>query len=129
MRATDRPIGFHSLFREFLQHRLRETAPARARALHQRAAQVFAERAAFDRAIPHYLAAEMFDEAASTLEQIAPVFFRRRTLDTVGRMDRHLASGGVGGSSAFDGHTRYGVRGDRLHCKSGAALHAGDSVV
>lgn len=74
--AGDGPTyRFHSLFREFLQHRLRETAPARARALHQRAAQVFAERAAFDRAIPHYLAAEMFDEAASTLEQIAPVFF------------------------------------------------------
>ena len=67
---------FHTLFHEFLRRRLSKTDPTRWRTLNQRAAEFFAVRDGhIGQAIAHYLAAELFEEAARLIEQIAPSTF------------------------------------------------------
>lgn len=67
---------FHTLFHEFLRRRLIETDPTRWRTLNQRAASFFeAREGTIGQAIAHYLAAEMFEEAACLIEQIAQSTF------------------------------------------------------
>lgn len=72
---------YHHLFQEFLRHRLRETDATRWRDLNRRAAALFevadpatpsgAREGSAGQAIVHYLAAEMYDEAACAIEKIA----------------------------------------------------------
>ncbi|CAG0989350.1 serine/threonine-protein kinase PknK [Anaerolineae bacterium] len=67
---------FHTLFHEFLRRRLSETDPTRWRTLNQRAAEFFEARDGhIGQAIAHYLAAEMFEDAARLIEQIAQSTF------------------------------------------------------
>jgi LuxR family maltose regulon positive regulatory protein len=67
---------FHTLFHEFLRRRLIKTDPTRWGTLNQRAAEFFAGRDGhIGQAIAHYLAAELFEEAARLIEQIAQSTF------------------------------------------------------
>ncbi|MBI5033338.1 MAG: tetratricopeptide repeat protein [Chloroflexi bacterium] len=67
---------FHTLFHEFLRRRFIETDPLRWRTLNGRVAKFFEARdGAIGQAIAHYLAAEMFEEAARLTEQIAQSTF------------------------------------------------------
>ncbi|MBI5653539.1 MAG: hypothetical protein HZC40_24290 [Chloroflexi bacterium] len=66
---------YHHLFQEFLWARLRETDADRWRALHQRAAAMFRARNAPDQVIAHLLRANLFDQAAPAIEQIAQATF------------------------------------------------------
>lgn len=67
---------FHTLFHEFLRRRLIETDPTRWSSLNHHAARFFeARERAVGQAIAHYLAAEMFEEAARLIEQIAQSTF------------------------------------------------------
>lgn len=70
--SADPSYRYHNLFQEFLRHRLRETDATRWRNLNRRAAELFEAREGFiGQAIVHYLAAEMYDEAARAIERIA----------------------------------------------------------
>jgi ATP/maltotriose-dependent transcriptional regulator MalT len=67
---------YHNLFHEFLRRRLMETDAARWRTLNRRAAEFFeSQDSSLGQAISHYLAAEMFDEAARLTERIAQSTF------------------------------------------------------
>ena len=67
---------FHTLFHEFLRRRLSETDPTRWRTLNGHAAEFFEARGgSIGQAIAHYLAAEMFEDAARLTEQIAQSTF------------------------------------------------------
>ena len=67
---------FHTLFHEFLRRRLIETDPTRWRTLNQRAAEFFEARdGRIGQAITYYLAAELFEDAARLIEQIAQPTF------------------------------------------------------
>lgn len=62
---------YHSLFREFLQARLRESDPQRFRSLHRRAATWLAQEGQTDLALRHALEAGDPDEAARILDGVA----------------------------------------------------------
>jgi len=66
---------YHHLFSEFLRDRLWKTGPATARALHQRAAEWYAEREAWELAVRHRLAASDHEGAARWMDQVAPSLF------------------------------------------------------
>lgn len=70
--ASERPrmwYRYHSLFREFLQTRLRETDPQRFRDLQQRAARVLMEAGHRDQAIDYFLKAGAYEEAAAAIKK------------------------------------------------------------
>lgn len=71
---------YHALFAEFLRQRLEREQPERVTELHRRAAQA---QTVPDRAIGHYLAAEMWEQAAQTIEQIGKRLLRQGLLDTI----------------------------------------------
>ncbi len=71
---------YHALFNEFLRQRLARDMPERVRELHQRAAE--AERVPARR-IRHYLAAEMWDEAAKVIEQVGDELVESGSNDTL----------------------------------------------
>jgi len=58
---------YHALFAAFLRQRLQREMPERVRELHHRAAQA-QQRDRPHRAVEHYLAAEMWEEAAQAIE-------------------------------------------------------------
>jgi LuxR family maltose regulon positive regulatory protein len=58
---------YHGLFAEFLRQRLQREMPERGAELHRRAAQA---QTIPDRAIAHYLAAQMWEEAIQAIEQV-----------------------------------------------------------
>ncbi|RLC60804.1 MAG: hypothetical protein DRI80_10190 [Chloroflexota bacterium] len=62
---------YHAIFAEFLRQRLRQEMPRRVAELHRRAAQALMDSSPH-RAISHYLAAEMWEEAAELIEQVGP---------------------------------------------------------
>jgi len=76
---------YHHLFQEFLQSRLREAGPERWRDLNRRAAKLYAARRVPDRAIAHYLKAQLFDDAARAIESIARETFDAGHLTTLAR--------------------------------------------
>ncbi|HEV8190538.1 MAG TPA: hypothetical protein VGP82_03505, partial [Ktedonobacterales bacterium] len=59
---------YHHLFAEVLRERLRRTAPDLLGTCHRRAAQWMCQHGMLDEAIPHLLAAEAFEEAATLIE-------------------------------------------------------------
>lgn len=74
--ANQLSYRYHNLFQEFLRQRLRETDPSRWLALNHRAAEFYETRGEFrGQAIRHYLAAEMYTEAAGVIEAIAQSTF------------------------------------------------------
>ncbi len=66
---------YHQLFAEFLQNRLWQIDPERARALHQRAAGWYLERENWEAAIRHLLAAGDRLSAAGWMDRLAPAMF------------------------------------------------------
>lgn len=66
---------YHHLFQEFLWTRLRETDANRWRGLHQRAAEMFRARNTPAQVIAHLLRANLFEQAAPVIEQIAKATF------------------------------------------------------
>ncbi len=71
---------YHPLFAEFLRHRLACEMPEQVTDLHRRAAQA---QAVPDRAIGHYLAAEMWETAAQVIEQEGGRLLHQGLLDTL----------------------------------------------
>ena len=78
--ATRPAFRYHALFAEFLRRQLLEEMWERVPELHRRAAEAESDPG---RAIAHYLAAEMWEEAAQTMEAIGPTLLRQRLLDTL----------------------------------------------
>ena len=70
---TGAAFRFHDLFAEFLRGRLAGESPERTRELHRRAAEAATEPA---RAIAHYCAAGLWEEAARAIEESGPAFAR-----------------------------------------------------
>ncbi len=73
---TSRPLEtprtwyrYHSLFREFLNARLREVNPQRYWDLHERAARVLTEAGYGDQAIDYFIRAGAYEEAAHIIEE------------------------------------------------------------
>ena len=71
---------YHALFAEFLRWRLGREMPERVRELHRRAAQAQTQP---DRVIAHYLAAEMWPEAARVIAQVGETWLHHGLLDVV----------------------------------------------
>ena len=71
---------YHALFAEFLRRQLAQEMPERAPELHRRAAEA---QAAPDHAIGHYLAAEMWEQAAQAIEQVGEQLLHQGLLDTL----------------------------------------------
>jgi LuxR family maltose regulon positive regulatory protein len=71
---------YHTLFAEFLQAQLKRAMPQRITELHRRAGDVQRNTV---RAIPHYLAAELWDDAAQTIESISEELMRQGLLKTL----------------------------------------------
>jgi LuxR family maltose regulon positive regulatory protein len=79
--AASTTFRYHALFAEFLQQRLLEESPPRVRDLHRRAAEQ--QRDNPSRAIRHYLAAEMWEQAVQSIEQVGWVLMQQGLLDTL----------------------------------------------
>jgi LuxR family maltose regulon positive regulatory protein len=73
---------YHALFAEFLRGQLAQEVPGRAAELHRRAAEAYALKAPA-RAVTHYLDAEMWDDAAGIIEQVAQQLVQQGLLDTI----------------------------------------------
>lgn len=71
---------YHGLFAEFLRQRLQREMPERGAELHRRAAQA---QTIPDRAIAHYLAAQMWEEAIQAIEQVGGGLIVRGLLPTL----------------------------------------------
>lgn len=80
MPDTGRTYRYHDLFREFLCDRLRREAPEWLRQLHHRAG--LAETSPV-RALQHYLAAEHWQDAVTTIKSIAGQFLDEGAFGTV----------------------------------------------
>lgn len=79
--STNLPIyRYHALFAEFLRQRLAQEASERVRELHRRAAETQTDPA---RGLRHYLAAEMWEEAAALIEQVGAGAVEQGLLATV----------------------------------------------
>ncbi len=85
LEQADAWYRYHHLFQEFLQSRARASDPERWHDLNRRAAELYAARALPDRAIAHYLKAELFDDAARVIENIAQATFDTGHLTTLAR--------------------------------------------
>ena len=70
---------YHALFAEFLRQRLVQEMPERVHDLHRRAAETQTDP---HRAVRHYLAAEMWEQAAQAIEQVGFALLQRGLLDT-----------------------------------------------
>lgn len=84
-RLEEAGYRYHHLFREFLQARLRETRPARWRAMQERAAALFERRGRLDLAVDYWYAAERPDHAARVLAIVAPDYYERGRWTTLTR--------------------------------------------
>lgn len=71
---------YHALFAGFLRQRLALEMPERVRELHRRAAESQTDP---QRAIGHYLAAEMWEQAAQAIEDVGGQLLRQGLLDTL----------------------------------------------
>jgi len=78
--AATTTFRYHALFAEFLRGRLAQEMPDRITELHCRAAEAETIPA---RAISHYLAAQLWEQAAKTVEQLGEHLVRDGLLDTL----------------------------------------------
>ena len=79
---TGKVYRYHALFAEFLREQLEREMPERTAELHQRAAEA-QKKTAPARAVVHYLAAESWNDAALTIEQVSEEFVRQGFLKTL----------------------------------------------
>lgn len=73
--ARDGPFRYHDLFREFLQHQLKQEQPQQWVTLHRRAAATTVND---EQKLYHLISAELWDEAAELLEAMAQLDSERR---------------------------------------------------
>lgn len=92
---TPRGLAYHALFQEFLQNRLRDTAPQRHHALHARAAAWMEAQDRVDLAFEHYLAAQQYPQAADLAGRLAPAYFGQGRFETLLHWEAQLAAAGV----------------------------------
>ena len=79
---TGKVYRYHALFADFLREQLEREIPERTAELHRRAAE--AQRTtAPARAIAHYLSAELWDDAAQSIEQVSEEFTQQGFLNTI----------------------------------------------
>ncbi len=71
---------YHALFAEFLRRQLAREMPARVLDLHRRAAEAQGNSA---QAVGHYLAAEMWEQAAEVIMQLNKQMYHQGLLDTL----------------------------------------------
>ena len=79
---TGKVYRYHALFAEFLREQLEREMPERITELHQRAAEA-QKTTAPARAIAHYLSAELWEDAAQTIEQVSEEFVHQGFLKTL----------------------------------------------
>jgi len=80
--SMDRTYRYHALFAEFLREQLEQEMPERIAVLHQRAAEA-QQSIAPARAVAHFLAAQAWNDAAQTIEQVSEEFVRQGLLKTL----------------------------------------------
>jgi LuxR family maltose regulon positive regulatory protein len=80
--GVSRTFRYHALFAEFLREQLRRERPDHISELHRRAAEA-QKTTAPARAIAHYLAAELWDAAAQTIEAVSEEFIHQGFLKTL----------------------------------------------
>jgi len=78
-------LRYHDLFREFLQANLRRKDEARYKALLRRAAQVYAERGEWERAINRYLTLQDYELALDIVVRVANRMYETGRWDTLMR--------------------------------------------
>jgi LuxR family maltose regulon positive regulatory protein len=76
-------LVYHTLFRNFLQERLKQTAPDRYVDLHLRAARWFEERDDIDSAFQHYVSAGHLDRAGEIAEWATGAYFVQGKFETL----------------------------------------------
>jgi LuxR family maltose regulon positive regulatory protein len=76
-------LRYHDLFREFLQANLRRQDGARFQELTRRAAQVYASRGEWQRAVSRYLMLQDYKSVADIVEQIATRMYETGRWDTL----------------------------------------------
>ncbi len=76
-------LRYHDLFREFLQATLRRRDEARFRRLMRRAAQAYATRREWSRAVSRYLAIRDYEPVAEIVEQTANALYEAGRWDTL----------------------------------------------
>lgn len=79
---TGKVYRYHALFAEFLREQLERDFPERIAELHMRAAEA-QKTSAPARAVAHYLAAEIWNDAAQTIEQVSEEFVHQGFLKTI----------------------------------------------
>jgi LuxR family maltose regulon positive regulatory protein len=80
--GLDRTYRYHALFAEFLREQLEQEMPERIVELHQCAAEA-QKTVAPTRSIAHYLAAELWNDAAQTIDQVSGEFVRQGFIKTL----------------------------------------------
>jgi LuxR family maltose regulon positive regulatory protein len=85
--AAGTTFRFHALFAEFLRQRLAQEMPDRVCHLHRRAAETQADPS---RAMRHYLAAEMWEEATQAIMQASMQLYQQGLVDTLAGWVRAL---------------------------------------
>jgi LuxR family maltose regulon positive regulatory protein len=88
---------YHALFAEFLRQRLEREIPERVADLHRRAAEA---QDSLERAIAHYLAGEIWEEAAEAIEQVGERMVYQGLPDTLTGWIHDLPA------SVYDTHPR-----------------------
>ena len=82
MDESNSSFRYHGLFAEFLRKQLAQEMPERVPELHRRAAEAQAQLHP-ERAIPHYLAVEAWDDAVRLIEQASKQLVLQGSLDTL----------------------------------------------
>ncbi len=81
--GDDGRVRYHDLFRDFLQNTLRRRDGARFRRLMHRAAQVYAARGEWERAVSRYLALRDYEPVAEIVERTANALYGTGRWDTL----------------------------------------------
>ncbi len=81
--GDDGRVRYHDLFRDFLQNTLRRRDRARFRRLMHRAAQVYAARGEWERAVSRYLALREYGPVADIVERTANSLYETGRWDTL----------------------------------------------
>jgi len=76
-------LVYHTLFRDFLQKRLKQSDPERFVELHTRAARWFEEQDDIEQAFAHYIAAGRIDAAREIAEVAAGAYFAQGKFETL----------------------------------------------
>ncbi len=81
--GADYRLRFHDLFRDFLQTSLRRRDETRYRRLTRRAAQVYAARGDWERAVSRYLALQEYEPVAEIIDRTGGKLFEAGRWDTL----------------------------------------------